>query len=59
MNASARTVNGLPLAMPRRTQASGGRFWKNDSVDPRTAWNSSMRLFYERASLPADATATS
>ena len=38
----ARTVNGLPLATPRRDHASSGRFANNASVALRTAVNSAI-----------------
>ena len=41
MNAHARTVNGLPLAMPFRIQASSGRLRKNEMVARRISRNSS------------------
>jgi len=59
IQASARTENGLPLAVPRRIQASAGRLRNSDSVAARIVVNSSMRPGQARASAPAVGTATS
>lgn len=47
MYAKARTLTGLPLAMPVRLQASWGKLWKNAKVAARTALKSATWLAQE------------
>ena len=59
IQASARTVNGFPLAMPFRDQAASGRLRKKLVVAVRIASNSSTCRAQETSSAPAAAAATS
>src|SRR5215813_11837512 len=55
----ARTVNGFPLAIPLRFQASDGRLRKNETVATRIWRNSSICRDQEIALAPAVRTAIS
>ena len=56
MYASARTVIGLSLAVPRRAQAASSKLRSNRTVDARTAVSSSSRSAVVRASAWATGT---